>query len=161
MNENLLQNLHAFLARATKATYAGGGKETDSWRPGFKEMDYREEEWYYRDSYTGFLKSWGQEVVWLNEKPFWTYLYGGGMSNNYMNAEFAHETFDFLKKALSSGDKGASFQPRGPKEFIDGTWEYGCKTHGNIESFHGVEHIQYKGEIAFHHRFFGGTVVSS
>lgn len=42
------------------------------------------------------------------------------------NTKFAHKTFDFLKKALSAGEKQEGFQPRGPKQFADGDWEYIC-----------------------------------
>jgi len=39
--------------------------------------------WYYKDSYTGFFQSWGREVVWHNQKPFWTQIYGGGMTAKF------------------------------------------------------------------------------
>jgi hypothetical protein len=39
---------------------------------------------------------------------------------NCNDEKFAKETFDFLKKALSQGEKRAAFQPRGPKNFKEG-----------------------------------------
>ncbi len=90
---------------------------------GMKDLPYGkpEDEWYYKDSYGGFFQSWGREIVWHNQKPFWAQVYGGGMEPEYHgDAEFVHQTFEFLKKAMSMGDKIKSFQPRGPKAFDDG-----------------------------------------
>jgi hypothetical protein len=161
MNDYLLKTLNGFLGRASKATYAGGGGETESWRTGFKELEYRERDLYYRDSYSGFLRSWGQEVVWQNDKPVWSCLYGGGMTNKHLDSEFAEKTFSFLKNALSAGDKESAFQPRGPKELSDGDWQYECMVEGNIDKFSGHESISYNGEVVFTHDFFGGLVITN
>ena len=48
-----------------------------------KELEFKEGDWYYKDSYTGFFQSWGREVVWYNKKPFWTQIYGGGMNKEF------------------------------------------------------------------------------
>jgi hypothetical protein len=56
--------LSKFIYQASLATYAGGGSyEQVVERPGFLEMVFRRDEWYYRDSYTGFYRSSGSEVV--------------------------------------------------------------------------------------------------
>jgi hypothetical protein len=159
--ENVLNELNQFLGKATLATYAGSGPETDSQGSGFVNLEYREGPWYYRDSYTGFFQSWGQEVVWLEGKPFWTTLYGGGMAPEYQYDEaFAEQTFAFLKKALSAGEKSESFQPRGPKKFVDGDWEYLCEWEGEITLFNGSEKIMFNGKVIFTHTFFGGLIIS-
>lgn len=160
MDDKLLIELNGFLGRASKATYAGGGDEVRSWRIGFKELEHRENDWYYRDSYTGYLRSWGQEVVWRNGKPVWTCLYGGGMTEKYMDREFADQTFNFLKKVLSAGDKETTFQPRGPKEYSDNGWDYKCEHEGSIDMFSGHESISYNSKVVFTHAFFGGFVLS-
>src|SRR5688572_7195828 len=135
MNE-ILDQLNGFLAKAMLATYAGEGKEVKSQRPGFKEFEYQETPFYYRDSYIGWFKSAGQETVWYNDKPFWTQLYGGGMHPEYHdNAEFASQTFSFLKKAMSAGDKGTIFQPRGLNGFQDRDWKYANSMEGDITQF--------------------------
>lgn len=152
--------LNRFIGKATKATYAGGGGKVDQpHRSGFNELEYLEEDWYYRDSYTGFLRSWGQEVVWYKGEPYWTCLYGGGMASNKLDHNMAEETFNFLKKVLSTGDKENNFQPRGPKEFKEGNWEYKCTLEGDIEKFRGSEAISYRSEIVFTHDFLGGLVI--
>jgi hypothetical protein len=156
----VLEQLNHFIGHASKATYASsGGKVDEPWRKGFIELEYAEEDWYYRDSYAGFLRSWGQEVVWYQDRPFWTCLYGGGMVDDCMDTALANETFGFLKKVLSAGEKENEFQPRGPKNFEDGEWKYHCEVEGEIQKFKGQEFISKVGKIVFTHDFEGGLVV--
>lgn len=161
MEENFLQQLNNFLGKASLSTYAGGGENIDPEEPMFKELEYKEGKWYYKDSYAGFFQSWGREVVWLNNKPIWNQIYGGGMVEKFQNDEkFAHETFDFLKKALSAGEKVKEFQPRGAKSYLDGDWEYKCDWSGDISRFQGHESIKHKGEEVFIHDFLGGLIIA-
>lgn len=158
MNE-FLKEFNKFLGKASLATYISSGPELDSELTGFKELEFREGQWYYTDSYTGFFQSWGREVVWFKNSPFWTQLYGGGMEKKFIgNKKFAHETFQFLKKAMSAGEKIDAFQPRGPKKFSDEDWEYECTWAGDISKFEGSEKIFFKNELVFTHKFFGGLV---
>ena len=162
--KNLLEELYKFLGKSALATYAGGGPNLDPERAekGMKELEYGNpnDKWYYKDSYGGFFQSWGREVVWYNQKPFWVQIYGGGMGlEHHSNTKFVHETFDFLKKAMSAGNKVNSFQPRGPKVFQNGDWKYICNVTGDIKKFKGSEKIFYKGTIVFTHDFLGGLYV--
>lgn len=161
MAQEILKELNRFLGKATLATYAGGGPEADPKELGFKELEYQESEWSYKDSYAGFFQSWGREIVWHNQKPFWTQIYGGGMAKNFQtDADFAHKTFSFLKQALSAGEKQEEFQPRGPKKFIDGEWEYVGEWQGDIAKFKGSEKILFNKEIVFSHDFLGGLIIA-
>jgi hypothetical protein len=161
MNQELLIALHDFFVEAALATYAGGGGEVDPWRTGFSELEYRKGDWYYRDSYTGYFRSWGQETIWYQDKPLWTSLYGGGMTDDRRgDKEFAGKTFNFLKKALASGEKGTQFQPRGPEKFTDGDWSYLCSLDGDIMKFQGAESISFEGRVIFTHSFIGGLIVA-
>ncbi|MEK6928120.1 MAG: DUF5680 domain-containing protein [Nanoarchaeota archaeon] len=157
----LLNELNEFLGKSALATYAGGaaGLDPEKTEKGMNELEYgnKEDEWYYKDSYAGFFQSWGREVVWHNQKPFWVQIYGGGMEKEYFSdAKFVHETFGFLKKAMSAGDKVNSFQPRGPNKFSQGDWEYICNMIGDIKKFKGSEKISFKGKVVFTHDFVGG-----
>ena len=157
----LLEELNRFLGKAALAAYAGGGPEVDPEELGFKELGYKEGKWAYKDSYSGFFQSWGREIVWYEGRPFWTQLYGGGMTEKFQtDANFAHKTFDFLKKALSAGEKQEEFQPRGPKKFTNGEWDYVCEWECNISNFKGSEKILFKSEIVFIHDFFGGLILA-
>ncbi len=157
--KGLMQEFEIFLEKAMKATYAGGGNELDTEEPGFTELDFREGKWYYKDSYTGYFQSWGRETVWLDGKPFWTQVYGGGMTKKFQaDKAFAHNTFNFLKKALSK--KEEKFQPRGPKKFADGDWGYSCTWNGDLTKFSGSEKIMFKEEVVFTHDFIGGLILA-
>lgn len=150
------EKLRSFIDRAGKSTYAGGGKrEENPQRPEFIELVYSEDGFDYRDSYTGYIRSRGMEVVRENGKPVWSSAYGGGMIEG--KEELANKTFGFLKKAMSSDEEGFnSF--RGPRNFIDGDWEYKYKQEGDIEEFHGYEEIHFKGKLVFIHRIIGGVI---
>jgi hypothetical protein len=164
--EFTLEQLNDFLGKAALATYAGGSEKIDpltpgfvSRFPGFKELEYKEGDFYYRDSYAGFFRSAGEEVIFHKRKPVWVQHYYGGVESKYLdNEKFARETFIFLKKALSHGEKSAAFQPRGPMELVDGDWKYNCDWKGDISDFNGSEGIFYKNELVFTHKFFGGLL---
>ena len=90
----------------------------------------------------------------------WIQIYGGGMELKYQqDTKFAHQTFDFLKSALSTGERESSFQPRGPNSFKDGDWSYSCQWKGDITRFKGDEEIKYKGKRVFTHHFSGGMFI--
>jgi len=158
-----LEELAGFLVKAKKATYAGDGAEVESQRPGFKELEYKEGDWEYRDSYVGFFLAPGQEVVRFQGKPVWIMSYSGGMRENHQeNEKFAHNVFAFLKKALSNVPKNKPF--RGPQNFDEGElfkkgdFRYFNFIEGNIENFSGLETITYKGEEVFRQKYIGGLV---
>jgi hypothetical protein len=159
MNLNL-QQLNTFFGTAALATYAGDMGYVQPWKKGFNELEYKDDEWYYRDSFCGYYKSWGQETVYHEGKPVWVQNYGGGMEREYQgDAAFAQKTFKFLKKALSSGNKTGEFQPRGPKRLEKGNWKYETELAGNIQKFNGFEKIFFKNTLVFTHRYFGGLTV--
>jgi hypothetical protein len=154
-----IDKLIGFLIRAKCQTYAGDGKEITPQRPGFKELEYKEGDWEYRDSYSGFYSAPGQEVVRFGGQPIWTMAYGGGMNSEYHgNMAFAKRTFAFLKKALSMIEKSKPF--RGPGNFREGDYEYRNSSEGDIKNFKGTEHIFYKGKEVFRQDYIGGLILS-
>lgn len=151
-----LEKLKAFIDKSGANTYSGGGEyEKVSERSGFYELTYSDGSYTYRDSYTGFYRSWGSEVVRLNDKPVWCTNYGGGMTEG--NEEYAHETFEFLKKAMRIDTP--EYSARGPKSLKDSDWEYSYKQEGDITNFSGYEEIKHKGELYFWHRILGGLII--
>jgi hypothetical protein len=154
-----LNRLNDFLIKAGLATYAGGGQYTQTDKKGFLDLEYREGDFYYRDSFAGYLASHGQETVWYQDKPVWMCSYAGGMRGSRTNdADFADVTFEFLKKAMQAGEKGEVFQHRGPQNLKDGEWEYKNICSGDISNFKGHEEMLYKGEVVFEHDYFGGVL---
>lgn len=150
---NLLQE---FIQRAGTATYAGGGKyEKNPERSGFSELVYTEGDWNYRDSYVGFYRSRGMEVVRYQGMPVWSTSYGGGMLKG--KEGLAEVTFAFLKKAMLAKTQ-MFFSARGPQNLKDGDWEYKYIQEGNLEEFNGYEEIYFKNELVFFHRIIGGII---
>src|SRR4051794_21333353 len=93
------KRIFEFLNRAGKATYAGGDSDLPNpERPNFSEMEYSEGDLVYRDSYIGYHRSRGMEVIRHKGEPIWSSSYGGGMLDG--KNDLAHHTFEFLKKAL-------------------------------------------------------------
>lgn len=151
-----LKSLFAFVDLAGRSTYASGKPpEKISQRPGFQEYTFEQRDWGYRDSYTGFTRSTGQEIVTFQGEVVWSNLYCGGMTSG--NEILADQTFTFLKKALSAEE--ASFQSlRGPRSFIEGVWKYTYIQEGSIDNFSGYEQIWHQNNLVFFHRAIGGIV---
>ncbi|MBU2615581.1 MAG: hypothetical protein KKC19_00590 [Nanoarchaeota archaeon] len=96
-----LGGLARFLVRAKIESYAGNGREVTSERPGFKELEFAEGDWNYRDSYVGFFMAPGQEIARFQGSPVWAMSYNGGMLPDYRNhVGYAKEVFTFLKKSF-------------------------------------------------------------
>ncbi len=154
-----MNQLVVFLVRAKTQTYAGDGKEIDPQRPGFRELEFREGDFEYRDSYAGFFFAPGQEVVRFRGEPIWAMAYSGGMHSKYHgNREFALQTFGFLKEALKRVDVSRPF--RGTEFFDNGDWMYRDASQGDITDFIGTEHILHKGHEVFRQHYIGGLIVS-
>lgn len=154
---NLLE-LAKFLVKAKKNAYAGDGKEISSQRQGFIELEYKEGDWYYRDSFTGFFQAPGQEVVYYKEKPVWAMAYSGGMRKEFHgNIDFTQKTFGFLIKCLSQVKEDEPF--RGPRNYSEGDFSYQMIVNGDITDFSGKEKIFYQEKEVFRQHFIGGTVI--
>lgn len=152
-------DLSNFIKKASANTYAGGGEyEKVPERPGFLELVFTEGDWSYRDSYTGFYRSSGMEVVRHQNEIIWTSNYGGGMVEG--QNELAGQTFDFLKTAmLNKPSDWDSF--RGPIALKEGSFEYKYSQTGDVSLFHGEEEIYYQNKLVFFHRVIGGIVIGN
>ena len=158
MNKTDLEQLADFLVKAKVAAYARNGKELESERKDFKELEYSEGDLYYRDSYVGVYRAPGQEVVRENGKPIWIMSYDGGMVEKYYgNTEMTGQAIGFLKEALKAITPDIPY--RGPKELIKDDWRYVNEIEGDIKSFRGNEKIFHKDELVFEQNYIGGLVV--
>lgn len=128
-----LQHLFDFVDLAGRSTYASGKPpEFTSERRGFKEYTFAKGPWSYRDSYAGFTRSAGQEVVSFDGEIVWSNSYCGGMTAG--KEQLAKETFTFLKQALSQ-DEGAFQSLRGPERYTVDDWEYSTLRKGPSTTF--------------------------
>lgn len=143
--------LSKFIHRATAATYAGGGAyEKIPERPDFFELVFQDGDWHYRDSYTGFYRSSGSEVVRYKGQVVWVSSYCGGMVTGH--EKLANQTFNFLKQAMLSKPHW-SF--RGPDNFVKDQWKYTYFQKGDINSFSGNEEIYFNDKVIFGHDIIG------
>ena len=152
-----LTNLFTFVNLAGKSTYAAGKPPLkNSERKDFIEWEFAKGKWSYRDSYAGYIKSTGQEIVRYDGKIVWANSYCGGMTEG--NESRADKTFDFLKRAMSQDE--TMFQSlRGPAQFVQGDWLYRYTQEGDITNYRGHEEILYKDIVVFFHRTIGGMVI--
>jgi len=151
-----LDQIYKFYFKASSATYAGGGNfEKKPERAGFNELIYQEKDLFYRDSFTGFYRSRGMEVIRYKNLPIFATLYGGGMINS--QEKLTKDTFAFLKQAMLQKDQ--SFHSfRGPNQFSVKNWHYHYKQTGTVDEFQGKEAIRYQNKLVFFHKITGGII---
>ena len=132
--------LKTFLKNSASHTYAGDGKTVVPQRPGFIELEYREGDWYLRDSYVGHFQAPGMTVVYFLDSPVWTCAYSGKVIQEFYPQ--AGEIFAFLKKALTSKDlqKAEALPVRGSVSFYE-EWKYTFDFEGDMECFSAKENI--------------------
>lgn len=158
MNNIDLEGLKKFLYKANENGYAGDGNEVMAQRPGFEEIEYKDSDYLFHDSYAGSYFAPGQEVVYYKNKPIWAMAYAGGMNFRlHDDREMAKKTFEFLKKALLKMDPEKPF--RGPEDFEENDFKYHSHLMGDIKDFAGSEVIFYQDKEVFSQNFIGGVIV--
>lgn len=151
------EKLYLFIAKALRKTYASlGVEEVSTNLDGFKELHFSEGKLTYKDSYTGFFKSRGFEVVKLQNTPIWMCSYGGGMAKPQKLLAFG--TFTFLKKVFLADTQGFKTF-RGPQIFSDKNWKYSYSQKGDVTEFQGYEEIHLNSELVFFHHIIGGEIL--
>ncbi len=154
-----IKKLRTFLINSTGHTYAGDGKKISPQRPGYIEMEYKEGDWYLRDSYVGHYQAPGMTTVYFKNKPVWTCAYGGQVFKKYHSK--SKEIFSFLKKAMKRKDlkKPKDIIVRGPALYEEPPWKYTFDFEGNMECFYGREKIFLNGKLVFYQDVIGGLVL--
>ena len=138
-----------FLIRAKQATYAGKGAETASSRVKSHDLEYREGDFLYYDTYLGGDRFAGEEALWISGIPYWSMNYAGRVTGENFSG-------DFLKEALLHVPAEKPY--RGPDSYTDGDYVYHCDTEGSFDWFRGKETIEYRGEPIYECYFHGGII---
>ena len=141
--------LVAFLIRAKRATYAGHGAETSPSRPSSHDLEYREGDLFYYDTYLGGERFAGEEAIWKSDVPFWSMNYSGRVLDEKFSG-------DFLKDALARVTPDIPF--RGPRVYQNGDFAYLALISGTFDWFSGTEEI-FCGSVKTYECLFHGGVV--
>jgi Domain of unknown function (DUF5680) len=145
-------DLTAFIVKAKRTTYVGGGETAEPSRLGSHDLTFQDADWSYRDSYFGGTDFLGQEAVWLESEPVWAMSYYGYILRpDLIDGERAGET---IKAALSAmyaqGQFLGGFEWTGPHgRYVD--W-----SEGGVAHFRGREVIIVQGVEACALDYFGG-----
>ena len=132
--------MEEFLIEAKKETYANSSAERiESNRLGSKDYEYKKDNMMYHDTYFGGTKFIGEEVVYIDGKPYWAMNYYGITLDESLGEEAMDNA---LRPALMEVGVDTSVIPvRGPKEFVNGDFKYTFDHEGDINNFSGVEKV--------------------
>lgn len=149
-----MKDFKRFLIKAKKNTYAlSGEREEKVLADGARELIYKSKDFFYRDRYYGSDPFVGEEVVFLNDEPFWVMNYAGRCFKKIIPK---NEVYSFLKKCLRKVTVDSPF--RGPSEYHSGDYIYKNKTKGEISNFYGEESVYYKNKRIYGLKYHGGLV---
>ncbi|GAA2231756.1 DUF5680 domain-containing protein [Streptomyces amakusaensis] len=147
--------LESFIVRAKSATYVGGAGKIAPVRSASHDLEYREDDLVYRDSYFGGTDFLGQETVHLAGRPVWGMNYYGYLLTEDLDAFTAGET---IKTALTALYAEGRFL--GGFRHTVGGLTYADETVGEVDRFRGVEHIATAdGTRAYELRYHGGRIL--
>jgi hypothetical protein len=118
-----------------KNTYAAHSSEIESSRLESHDLQYEDGNLLYLDSYFGGEKFIGEEVLYIDKKPFWSMNYSGRVLDSNFSG-------DFLKECLLAVESDKPF--RGPEIYQDGIFTYHCNAKGLFDWFIGEEEIFFQ-----------------
>ena len=138
-------NITSFLIEAKKQTYANSSADKiPSSRLNSKDYEYKKNNMIYHDTYFGGTNFIGEELVYVDEQPYWGMNYYGVTLDKSLGEEAMDNA---LRPALMKVGEDITIIPvRGPKKFINGDYIYTFDVDGDIENFNGVETV-YKNDI--------------
>ncbi|MFP4343617.1 MAG: DUF5680 domain-containing protein [Anaerolineales bacterium] len=154
MAEISLQQLSAFIVRAKAQTYVGDGRPTLSHRPGSHDLEYREGDFAYLDSYYGSADFIGEEVVYFEGEAVWAMNYYGRLLQPEKLT--AAEAGQVIKAALSALYREGRFLGGFRHEAHGST--YVDTNEGSVASFMGREWIERDNVVVYDLVYHGGLI---
>ena len=149
-----LNELHSFIIRAKAATYIGGGGESLPRRPGAHDLEFKEENFIYLDSYFGGADFLGQEVVYYLMRPVWAMNYYGRLLEPSMMT--TADVVQILKESLSNLYRQGRFL--GGFEFSTPLGIYHDTNDGDLTGFTGKEWIIKEDVKVYELNYHGGLI---
>lgn len=152
-----MKNLEKFLIEAKKETYANAKVEkVASNRLGSKDYEYKKDNMLYHDTYFGGVSFIGEEVVYVDNKPYWAMNYYGVTIDDNLEEEAMDAA---LRPALMRVGEDKSVIPvRGPSEYANGEYKYIFTVDGTIDNFTGVETIYKNSKKIYELKCHGGKI---
>ena len=140
-----MNNLEEFLIEAIQQTYANALVEKKpSSRLNSNDYEYVKDNMIYHDTYFGGTKFIGEEIVYVDNTPYWGMNYYGVTLDENLGEEAMDNA---LRPALMKVGEDKSVIPiRGPKEYINGEFKYCFDFTGDINNFSGIETV-YKNDV--------------
>jgi len=149
-----LEQLTAFIVRAKAATYVGGGAPATASRPGSHDLQFREGDFAYLDSYFGGSDFIGEEVVYYEGRPVWAMNYYGHIIEPALIS--AAETGQMIKASLSKMYLQGRFLGGFEYALADDT--YTDTNTGDVRSFTGLEWI-VRGKVKVYELYCHGGLI--
>ena len=144
-----------FLLKARTKTYAGAGGAVKPAFDGSKQLEYKENNWFYRDVfYVGNGIFTGLEAVCHQKRPIFAMSYYGNFKK--MTEQ---EVDRILRRALLDNWQTARIWKR--VEWKKDDYKYICQPDfkGSIEEFAGAEKILKAGKKVYQFFYAGGLIV--
>ena len=156
MEERFLVMLEQFIIRAKQATYVGNGQKLLPYRLGSKDLQFKDGDFVYHDSYLGESDFIGQEIVYYRMQPVWGQNYFGWILQP--DKITSAQAGQMIKKSLSHLYNEGRFL--GGFEYNDNTLRYVDTNAGNTSSFRGTEYIYQGEELVYELAYHGGLLYS-
>ena len=147
-----MNDLREFLVTAKKNTYAAGKGAITSSRQGSKDLAFRDNNFYYHDSYFGDKYFSGEEIVYFKDLPVWSMNYYGKMLIDNIPEGFDTTFHNALLKVSEERPY------RGPELYTNNNYRYQCLVEGDLYYFSGVEKMFYESEEVYRLYFHGGSI---
>lgn len=154
MNSLTLDELTAFIVRAKAATYVGDGAPSPACRSGSHDLQYRDGDVGYLDSYFGGSDFIGEEVVYFQARPVWAMNYYGRIL--VPDQITAAEAGRVIKASLTELYKMGRFLG-GFQHSVEGFTYFDTNT-GDASAFTGQEWITRAGTRVYELVYHGGLI---
>jgi hypothetical protein len=154
MDNRQLALMEQFIVRAKRATYAGGGKKLLPYRLGSYDLQFKDGDWAYHDSYFGGSDFLGQEVVYFEMKPVWGMNYYGRLLRPELIT--VDQIGQMLMKSLTKLYEENRFL--GGFEYSEGSLLYIDSNTDDVRAFQGIEQIYLNSSLVYELTYHGGLI---
>lgn len=155
MTSFTIDQLTAFIVRAKAVSYVGSGAPAQASRPGSHDLQFREGDFAYLDSYFGGSDFIGEEVVYYQERPVWAMNYYGRIIEPTLIT--GAETGQVIKASLSKMYLQGRFLGGFEYTLADDT--YTDTNTGDVQSFTGLEWIVRRKVKVYELVYHGGLIL--